>query len=68
MGKNLDPDKHPFSAALYNTPKANHEWGGDGSGGYVGKHRKKGCLTSIALVAVATAAWYVYMELPVIFG
>lgn len=63
MAKNLDPRKHPFSAALYNKPQKRrggmgHDWGG-GHDEYVGRHRKggKGC----ALVLLA-------MGLPIVYG
>lgn len=51
----LDPNKHPFSAALYNKPvKARHR-------------KKSGCFKGLA-VAGLTLAWILYMELPVVFG
>ncbi len=58
----IDPSKHPFSAALYNAPKRKekkvaNDWGG-GHEEYVGRHRKgsKGC----ALVLLALAAPLIY--------
>lgn len=52
----LDPNRHPFSAALYNKPiKARHR-------------KKKGCLSSLAIVGLLTLGWLVYMELPAVFG
>lgn len=51
----IDPNKHPFSAALYNKPvKARHR-------------KKSGCLKSVAVVGMILV-WVLYMELPVIFG
>lgn len=52
----LDHKKYPFSAALYNKPtKARHR-------------KKKGCMSSLIIVALATLGWLVWMELPVVFG
>ncbi len=65
MSRDLDPSKHPFSAALYNKSGGKnmpHEWGGEPRDEYVGKHRKnsKGCV--LVLVAMATPVIYGIVE------